>query len=112
MTCSRGFVVGVVRLEMIGSSCSSDDGKGYITGIEAGNLEGIEEVTTVQAAVGDWIIVRSRHVDGAERRGEIVGVRGDGGAPPWDVRWTGEEHEALFFPGTDASIEPRPTHPA
>ena len=70
-------------------------------------LEGIEEVITVQAAVGDWIIVRSRHVGVAERRGEIVDVRGDGGAPPWLVRWSGEDHEALIYPGPDATIEHR-----
>jgi len=80
--------------------------------MEAAKLEDTEEVITVQAAVGDWIVVPSRHVGGAERRGEIVGVRGDDGAPPWDVRWAGEEHEALFFPGTDATIDHRPTHTA
>ena len=63
----------------------------------------------MQAAVGDRIIVRSRHVGMAERRGEIVAVRGDGGAPPWVVRWTGDDHEALIYPGADATIEHRST---
>ena len=62
----------------------------------------------MQAAVGDWIIVRSRHVGAAERRGEIVAVRGDGGAPPWVVRWTVDGHEALVYPGSDATIEHKP----
>ena len=85
---------------------------GDITGVEAVDLEDIEEVITVQAAVGDWIVVRSRHVGTAEKRGEIVAVRGDGGAPPWVVRWTGEDHEALFAPGADATIEHRSQHRA
>jgi len=59
----------------------------------------------VQAAVGDWIIVRSHHVGTAERRGEIVDVRGENGAPPFLVRWTADGHEALLFPGPDATIE-------
>lgn len=61
----------------------------------------------MQAAVGDWVIVRSRHVGEAERRGEIVDVRGDGGTPPWLVRWSVDGHEALLFPGPDATIEHR-----
>jgi hypothetical protein len=69
-------------------------------------------VITVQAAVGDWIIVRSRHVGTAERRGEIVATRGDGGAPPWLVRWSVDGHEALIYPGSDATIEHRPRHRA
>jgi hypothetical protein len=67
-------------------------------------------VITVQAAVGDWIIVRGRHVGTAERRGEIVATRGDGGAPPWLVRWSVDGHEALIYPGSDATIEHRPRH--
>ena len=66
----------------------------------------------MQAAVGDWIVVRSRHVGIAEKRGEIVAVRGDGGAPPWVVRWSGEDHEALIYPGVDATIEHQSQHPA
>jgi len=59
----------------------------------------------MQAAVGDWIVVGSRHVGAGERRGEIVEVRGEGGAPPWMVRWSNEDREALYFPGSDATIE-------
>jgi hypothetical protein len=62
-------------------------------------------VITVQAAVGDWIIVRSHHVGAADRRGEIVDVRGENGAPPFLVRWSVDGHEALLFPGPDATIE-------
>jgi hypothetical protein len=77
-----------------------------------GNLEGIEEVITVQAAVGDWIIGRSRHVGTAERRGEIVAVHGEDGTPPWLVRWSVDGHEALLCPGPDATIEHRPQRQA
>jgi hypothetical protein len=58
----------------------------------------------VEAVVGDTIIVRSRHVGTGERRGEVVGVRGDGGGPPWLVRWASDGHEALYFPGSDVLI--------
>jgi len=64
-------------------------------------------VKVMQATVGDWIVVGSRHVGIAERRGEIVEVRGEAGAPPWLVRWSAEGREALYFPGPDATIEHR-----
>jgi hypothetical protein len=69
-------------------------------------------VITVQAAVGDWIIVRSRNVGQADRRGEIIAVRGEDGAPPWVVRWSADGHEALMYPGADATIEHEVHHPA
>ena len=61
----------------------------------------------MQAPVGDWVVVGSRHVGIGERRGEIVEVRGEAGAPPWLVRWSAEGREALYFPGPDATIEHR-----
>jgi hypothetical protein len=64
------------------------------------------------AAVGDRIVVRSVHLDGPARDGEIVEVHGQHGAPPYVVRWSDTGHESLFFPGPDAFVEhfERPSH--
>jgi effector-binding domain-containing protein len=56
------------------------------------------------AAVGDRIVVRSVHLDGPVRDGEIVEVHGQHGAPPYVVRWSDTGHETLFFPGADATV--------
>jgi len=59
----------------------------------------------VKAAVGDRLIVRSRHLAEPDRLGEIVEVRGADGQPPYLVRWSNEESEHLVFPGPDAHVE-------
>ena len=41
--------------------------------------------------------------------GEILEVRGKDGTPPYVVRWFDTGHEALVFPGPDATIQP-PEH--
>lgn len=62
----------------------------------------------MQAAVGDRIRVHGRVVGEAERRGEIVEVRGEAGAPPYLVHFT-DGHERLVFPGPDCEVEQAPT---
>jgi hypothetical protein len=59
----------------------------------------------VQAAVGDRITVHGLHVGDATRGGEVVEVKGAGGAPPYVVRWD-DGHEAVFVPGAGARIDP------
>ena len=59
----------------------------------------------MKAAVGDRLVVLSRHLDEHARMGEIVEVRGLDGAPPYLVRWEDEEQTVLVFPGPDAHIE-------
>jgi hypothetical protein len=59
----------------------------------------------MRAAIGNHIVVRGRKVGQADRRGLIVDVRGDGGAPPFVVRWENETGEHLYYPGSDAVIE-------
>jgi hypothetical protein len=61
----------------------------------------------MEAAIGDTIIVRSRHVGSGDRRGEVIALRGDGGGPPWLVRWDSDGHEALYFPGSDVTVNAR-----
>jgi hypothetical protein len=59
----------------------------------------------MHAAVGDRLVVRSQHLDGPVRAGEIIEVRGPDGSPPYVVRWGDSGHESLVFPGPDAFIE-------
>jgi hypothetical protein len=64
----------------------------------------------MKAKVGDWIRVLGHHTSDPDRIGQIVGVRGDGGSPPFEVRWVSNDHVTIFFPGSDAVIEqPHPT---
>jgi len=57
------------------------------------------------ASVGDRLVVRSNHVDGPVRDGEIIEVRHEDGSPPYVVRWSDTGHEALVFPGPDAEVQ-------
>ena len=57
----------------------------------------------MEASVGDQLVVESRTVDTPRREGEILEVHGEGGAPPYVVRWS-DGHEGLVFPGPDAHI--------
>jgi hypothetical protein len=59
----------------------------------------------VFASPGDRLAVRSMHVDGPVRDGEILEVRHDDGSPPYLVRWSDTGHVALVFPGPDAFVE-------
>jgi hypothetical protein len=44
-------------------------------------------------------------VDDPERDAEILEVRGEDGGPPYVVRWEDSGHEALVFPGPDATVQ-------
>ena len=59
----------------------------------------------MQATVGDHLIVHGHKVGEIQRRGEVIESRGPDGAPPYVVRWDGDGHEGLFFPGPDAEVE-------
>lgn len=59
----------------------------------------------MHAQVGDRLVAESNKVDSPPREGEIIEVRGEGGAPPYVVRW-GDGHEGLVFPGGDAHVVP------
>jgi hypothetical protein len=59
----------------------------------------------MQARVGDRLHVHGRVVGDPDPSSEIIEVRGEDGAPPYLVRHA-DGHEALVFPGPDASIEP------
>jgi hypothetical protein len=60
----------------------------------------------VKARVGDRLVVSGHRVGEAERSGEIVEVRGPGGAPPYRVRWANGE-ESVVYPGSDHRVAKR-----
>jgi hypothetical protein len=57
------------------------------------------------ARKGDRIVVRSQHLVGPVRDGEIIAVEHEDGSPPYRVRWSDDGHESLFFPSSDAYID-------
>lgn len=58
----------------------------------------------MQATVGDRLVIHGRQVGHADRRGEVLEVRGPDGAPPYLVRFD-DGHETLLFPGGDCQLE-------
>lgn len=62
----------------------------------------------MKARVGDHILIQGHHVGDHERKALVLEVRGDDGGPPYLVKWFDDDHEGLFFPGSDARVEPAP----
>ncbi|UFU06862.1 DUF1918 domain-containing protein [Ruania halotolerans] len=60
----------------------------------------------MRATVGDRVVIASAHTDVPAREGEVVGVS-EQGEPPWQVRWSEDDHESVYCPGPDAFVEPR-----
>jgi Domain of unknown function (DUF1918) len=60
---------------------------------------------TMNAKVGDRIIISGHRVGEPDRDAEILEVRGEDGGPPYLVRWGDGGHESLFFPGSDALVQ-------
>ena len=58
----------------------------------------------MRATVGDRLHVHARVVGSSEQTSEIIEIRGPDGGPPYLVRHP-DGHEALVFPGADASVE-------
>ena len=68
-------------------------------------------MSIMKAAVGDRIIIQSRHLDEHVRDGEIVEVHGPDGGPPYLVRWSEDGRTALLYPGPDAQVSGSQTLP-
>jgi Domain of unknown function (DUF1918) len=62
----------------------------------------------MQAVVGDRLHVHGRVVGDREVTSVIIEIRGQNGSPPYVVR-RDDGHEALVYPGPDASVEHLPT---
>jgi hypothetical protein len=50
------------------------------------------------------IEVRRRDVDDMVRRGEVLEIRGEDGAPPYLMQWDDSPHQCIYFPGSDAVL--------
>jgi hypothetical protein len=61
----------------------------------------------MKGQVGDRLVLEGTHVGDPRRVGVITEVRHRDGTPPYEVRWLGDDHRALVFPGPDAHIESR-----
>jgi hypothetical protein len=61
--------------------------------------------SVLRAEPGDRLVIRGHHQGDPERDAEIVEVLGDGGAPPYVVRWQDDGHVSRFYPGSDAYVE-------
>ena len=61
----------------------------------------------MQATIGDRICIHGSIVGHPDKNGEIVEVHGDGGTPPYLVKFD-DGKTRLIYPGPDAVIE----HPA
>ena len=59
----------------------------------------------MKAAVGDRLIIKGHHLGEHPRDAEVLDVLGEGGEPPFRVRWEEDGHVSLLFPGSDAQIE-------
>jgi hypothetical protein len=57
----------------------------------------------MKANIGDWLFVNSHNDSTHARRAKILDV-GQDGAPPYTVRWTDTDHDAIVFPGPDAEV--------
>ena len=57
----------------------------------------------MKAQSGDRLVVHSHTDGGRVREAEILATQVDG-EPPFTVRWTGDNHESVVFPGPDAEI--------
>ena len=57
----------------------------------------------MRAQAGDELMVHGRHQGDEDRRGTIVGVKGENGEPPYVVRWR-DGHESVFFPSSGTEV--------
>jgi hypothetical protein len=58
----------------------------------------------MRANVGDWLVVPGPEI----RRGLIIRVLGQDGAPPYVIKWQGDGHIAMVTPGEYSLIDPDP----
>jgi Domain of unknown function (DUF1918) len=61
--------------------------------------------------VGDWLVIKGAKLDDPYRRGEIVELLHEDGAPPYYVHWLDNGRTTLVFPGPDSHVEHRAAEP-
>jgi hypothetical protein len=57
------------------------------------------------AYAGDRLVIHPHHLGEPARDGEILETLGEGGGPPFRVRWEDTGSETILFPGSDAFVE-------
>src|SRR5665213_1133752 len=67
---------------------------------------GLGRENGMHAKTGDRIVIKGHRVGEHDRECEVIEVHGRDDGPPYLVRWGDSGHESLFFPGSDASVEP------
>ncbi|MCZ4495857.1 MAG: hypothetical protein JWM25_440 [Thermoleophilia bacterium] len=65
------------------------------------------DTTKYVPKAGDVVEVGVHYVGDVRRLAEILEVLGEPDHPHYRVRWD-DGHESVYFPGSDASIRPRP----
>jgi hypothetical protein len=66
----------------------------------------------MKANVGDWLVFKGTTNGQPDQRGMITEVPAADGSPPYMVRWLDTGHEALVFPGPDATVVTPPEQEA
>jgi hypothetical protein len=61
----------------------------------------------MQADIGDRLVVKGHHIGDPDREAVVLEVHGQGGTPPFLVRWS-DGHESVFVPSSDTTVEHRP----
>jgi hypothetical protein len=69
-----------------------------------GGVGSWSEVMAMQATVGQRLHIHGRNVGSGDDLAEILEVRGEGGQPPYLVRYP-DGHESVIFPGPDCEVE-------
>lgn len=63
------------------------------------------EKPPLQAKNGDRLVIGGHRIGESRRDGEIIDVLGEGGAPPYVVRWLDNGRVTRISPGSDAYVE-------
>jgi hypothetical protein len=66
---------------------------------------GRRELQALSAQTGDRLVIRGHHLGERTRDAEILEVLGEGGGPPFRVRWSDTGREGMLYPGPDALVE-------
>lgn len=65
---------------------------------------GTEEVSDMNAAPGDMLVIKGTQMGQPDRRGEVLECRGPDGSGPYVVRWDDSGHTTVLYPGSDCEI--------
>lgn len=58
----------------------------------------------MHAKAGDWLVIETSTLDRPGARGRIEQVLSATGEPPYQVRWSQDDHVSIVCPGPDARV--------